>query len=165
MEVCSAGSSCCLSGPVIKAVRREYFWPNKILPSEGGHDNILWVEVCSQAYSPISNGIFKHSSDIHVKFLCVFVQMSWRRSCRILCLRPTASVQVSLRWCGMPSRRVWSGPEWVGGGLPPLQLLPCLMPTSSSASAGESHTTCAAWGWAQLNTSALVLESYRSEWV
>lgn len=78
--------------------------------------------------------------------LCVCVlQANSRRSWRILCLRPTVNTQDLLRWCATPSRRVWSAPEWAGGGLPLPQLLPCLMPTSSSTPAGESLARSAAW--------------------
>lgn len=52
MEFCSAGSRCCLFGPLIKVVRHECFWPltTEILHTEREHDDFLWMEVI---YSPV----------------------------------------------------------------------------------------------------------------
>ena len=73
------GSRCCLFGPVIKAVKHEYFWlsTNEILPTGGGHDGILWVEVCSHKQlslcSPSSHGIFKNFPGVDLKRVCLCV--------------------------------------------------------------------------------------------
>ena len=79
MEVCSAGTSRCLFGPVIKAVKHEYFWPptNEILPTGGGHAGVLWVEVCSQQQAAITFLTYlvchpqKTLQVFDVKFMCV----------------------------------------------------------------------------------------------
>lgn len=63
-EVRGADSSRCLFGPVIKAAKHECVWPptNEILPTGGGHDGILWAEVCSLLV--LTHISYKNSSDI-----------------------------------------------------------------------------------------------------
>lgn len=167
MEVCIAVSSCCIFGLVIKVVKQwvllaSYQWNTAHCgrtwrrPVGGG---LLRSTLLTYPMMDPKN-LFRYLLTIH---MCVF-QKSSRRSCKILCLRPTASIRDSSCWCVIPSRRVWSVPEWAGGGPPLPQWSPCLMPTSNSTLAGESLAASAAWGQ-QLNTRALLFESYSSVWV
>lgn len=87
---------------------------------------------------------FVDKSSLYLSYMRVFMcvslslQWSWKITCRASWTRPTLSTaRGSSRWSAMTSRKDWSGPESVGGGLPQLQSSLCLTHMWSSTLDGE----------------------------
>lgn len=170
MEVCSAGSSCCLFGSVIKAVKHECVWPptNEILPTRGGHDDILWVEVCSQAALTLLTylkwelqKIFRYSCKIHVS-VCFVDELKEKLQDFVSETNSQRPGFIKLvrhdKQEGLIRSRV-SG--WRAATAPVVALFDAHV--EFNVGWWVTHNMCG-MRLAQLNTRVLLLESYNSVW-